>query len=99
MQRDGHAYHINNINEWVVRIEGCILASKIIRGNLQIECNSGTVACAQQCAEGFQMNWSLFLLNQLTEDTAATQVGERSFSYSWLLILIYLVAWMEPEDY
>ena len=45
------------------------------------------------------MNWSLFLLNQLTKDAIAVHVGERPFMYSWLLILIALVAWMEPEDY
>ena len=44
------------------------------------------------------MNWSLFLLNQLLKDALAAQAG-RPFSYSWLLILIALVAWMEPEDY
>ena len=44
------------------------------------------------------MNWSIFLLNQLLEYALAAQTG-RSFSYSWLLILITLVAWMEPEDY
>ena len=44
------------------------------------------------------MNWSLFLLNQLLEDSLAAQDG-RSFSYSWLLILIALVTWMELEDY
>ena len=44
------------------------------------------------------MNWSLFLLNQLLEDVLAAQDGW-SFSYSWLLILIALVSWMEPEDY
>ena len=44
------------------------------------------------------MNWSLFFLNQLLEDTIATQNG-RPFSYSLLLILISLVAWMEPKDY
>ena len=45
------------------------------------------------------MNWSLFLLNQLMEDAVTAQAGERPFSYSWLLILIDLVSWMEPEDY
>ena len=44
------------------------------------------------------MNWYLFLLNQLLEDVLAAQ-ARRSFSYSWLLILIALVSWMEPEDY
>ena len=45
------------------------------------------------------MNWSLFLLNQLTEDMVAVQVWEWPFTYSWLLILIALLAWMEPEYY
>ena len=49
--------------------------------------------------EGVQMNWSLFLLNQLTEDVVVVQDGERTFTYSYLLILIALVAWMEPVDY
>ena len=44
------------------------------------------------------MNWSLFLLNQLLEDVLAAQTG-RPFTYRWLLVLIALVAWMEPEDY
>ena len=44
------------------------------------------------------MNWSLFLLNQLLIDALTAQRGH-PFSYSWLLILITLVAWMEPEDY
>ena len=45
------------------------------------------------------MNWPLFLLNQLMEDAVAAQANEQPFSYNWLLILISLVAWMEPEDY
>ena len=44
------------------------------------------------------MNWSLFLLNQFLKDALAAQ-NWRPFSYSFLLILITLVAWMEPEDY
>ena len=44
------------------------------------------------------MNWSLFLLNQLLVDALVAQ-SRRPFSYSWLLILISLVAWMEPKDY
>ena len=33
------------------------------------------------------------------EDAKAAQAGAISFTYSCLLILIALVAWMEPEDY
>ena len=46
-----------------------------------------------------QIKWSLFLLNHLLEDGVDAQAGEHIFSYSWLLILIALVAWMELEDY
>ena len=45
------------------------------------------------------MNRSLFLLNQLTEDAVTDQDEEWPFTYSWLLILITLVDWMDPEDY
>ena len=37
-------------------------------------------------------------MNQLLEDAFAAQT-ERPFSDSWILILIALVAWMEPKDY
>ena len=72
--------------------------SKVVRGNQPVQCNSGVVACAQKCVEGVKMNWYLFLLNQLLEVALATKT-RWPFSYSWLLILIALVAWMEPEDY
>ena len=45
------------------------------------------------------MNWSIFLMNQLVEDTVVMQTGERPFTYSWLLIFIALVAWVESDDY
>ena len=82
-----------------MRIGARILASKVVKKNRPIQCNSGVITCKEQCAEGVQMNWSLFLMNQLVEDVVAVQAGERSFTYSWLLILITLVAWMELDDY
>ena len=45
------------------------------------------------------MKWCLFLLNQLTEDMMLVQEGKIPFTYSWMLILISLVAWMEHADY
>ena len=38
-------------------------------------------------------------MNQLLEDAVEVQVGEQPFTYSWILILIALVAWLEPVDY
>ena len=45
------------------------------------------------------MNCSLFLMNHLMEDAVAVQAGPSPFAYSWLLILIVLVARMELDDY
>ena len=38
-------------------------------------------------------------MKQSAKDAVVVQVGERPFTYSWLLILIALVAWMELVDY
>ena len=96
LQRDGRSYHIDSINDRGEHIGARILESKNIKKNRPIQCPSGVIACVQKCNEGFQMNWSLFLLNQLTEDMVIVQDGEQPFTYSWLLILISLVAWMDP---
>ena len=98
LQRDGRAYRIDSINSQMVHIGARISASKVVCGNWPIQCNLRVVTCAQKCAEGVQMNWSLFLLNQLLEDSLVSQTWW-PFSYNLLLILISLVAWMEPEDY
>ena len=45
------------------------------------------------------MNWSLFLLNELMEDTVLVQEADNPFTYSWFLILIMMVGWMEPTHY
>ena len=98
MHHDGHAYRIDSINSQAVCIGARILASKVVRGNQTVQCNSGVVSCAQKCVEVVQMNCSLFLLNQLLEVALATKT-RWPFSYSWLLILIALVSWMVSGDY
>ena len=45
------------------------------------------------------MNWSLFLLKQLMEDIVLDQEGRIPFTYSWLLMLITVVGWIEPRYY
>ena len=45
------------------------------------------------------MNWSLFWMNPLVEDAMEVQEGEWMFTYSWLLILIALMDWLDLVDY
>ena len=47
LQRDGRAYHIDNINNRMMHIGAWILASKIVRNNCPVQCNSGVIACVQ----------------------------------------------------
>ena len=81
-----------------MRIGTRILASKVVRNNRPVQCNLGVVTYPHKYAKGVQMNWYLFLLNLLLEDALVAQMAW-PFLYSWILILITLVAWMELEDY
>jgi hypothetical protein len=44
------------------------------------------------------MNWEKFLLNQFLIDYEEVQDKGTKFDYAWLLILIALSAWRDPDD-
>jgi hypothetical protein len=44
------------------------------------------------------MNWVMFLVNQFLIDYREAQDKGAKFHYTWLLIMIALVAWREPND-
>ena len=50
LEHERKEYHIDNINDEVVHIGAWILESKIVRKNHLVQCNSGVIACVQQCA-------------------------------------------------
>ena len=45
------------------------------------------------------MNWLTYLLNEFFTDVVDAQEKGKFFSYSWLLILISVVAWDELPHY
>jgi hypothetical protein len=49
------------------------------------------------CAEGLQMNWVKYLVNQLELDCREAQDQGYEFHFSWLLILITFIVWEMPE--
>ena len=87
------AYVIDTINEKVIHVRETFLVVNIVWKDLPNQCTS-----AEQCAIGVQMNWSFFL-NELMEDVVLEREVGNSFTYSWLLILIALVGWMERTHY
>jgi hypothetical protein len=44
------------------------------------------------------MNWATFFLNQFLIECEEVQDKRTKFHYTWLLILIALLAWREPND-
>jgi hypothetical protein len=55
------------------------------------------VDLARKCAEGFQMNWEKYLVNQLKIGCREVQDQGHEFHFSWLLILIAFLAWELPK--
>ena len=45
------------------------------------------------------MNWEAYLLEEYFSDYVDAQDKVTPFHYSWLLILISFVAWVELENY
>ena len=55
------------------------------------------VKLAASCAEGYTYNWADFIAKEFLDDVLDAQELGRPFHYSWLLVLIALVGWREPE--
>jgi hypothetical protein len=51
------------------------------------------VDLARKCVGGMQMNWAIYLVNQLEKYCYEAQDQGYEFHFSWLLILIAFIAW------
>ena len=76
LQNDGRAYRIDSINDQSMCIGASILANKVVRKKHPTQCNSVFIVCEEQCEKCVQMNWSLFLMNQLAKDAVVVQTGD-----------------------
>jgi hypothetical protein len=50
-----------------------------------------------KCAEGLQLNWVKYLINQLDLDCRQAQDQGYEFHFSWFLILIAFIVWELPK--
>ena len=73
---------IDTINKKEVRITANLLKLKILWKNIPNQCTSRIITSTNQSATGIQMNWSLFLLNEIMEDVVLTQETSKPFTYS-----------------
>ena len=82
---------ISSINDYTVHFSMKVLACKMLHKMRPNQCTMGAVALVELCAEGVHINWSQLLLNKLLEDTSMSQENDKTFRYSWLLVLILFV--------
>jgi len=56
------------------------------------------ISLATQCAKGVLYNWVQYLYKEFLANCREVQEESKAFHYSWLLLLIVLVAWRLAED-
>jgi hypothetical protein len=82
---------VANISDDVVRFAMQVLACKLLRKCWKDEVSTTVITAVEKCAEGVQMNWAMFLVNQFLIDCTEAQEKGMKFHYAWLIILIALV--------
>lgn len=62
------------------------------------EVNAGWIRATAKCCMGVTMPWAHFLVEEFMIDYFEAQEKGGHFHYLWLLILIALIGWQEPQD-
>ena len=75
-----------------------LLACKMMRKCQVATIPAYVIQLASRCEKGACFNWSQCLCNKFLENVREAQDHGRAFCYSWLLLLITLVAWEALED-
>jgi hypothetical protein len=84
-------YKVASIKNAGVRLNFQMIAGKLVHKNRPTQVTGFVVDLAGKCAEGLQMNWVKYLVNQLKLDCREVQDQEYEFHFSWLLILIAFI--------
>ena len=65
--RDTKGFAIASINDYTIWFTAKVLSTKLLRKMRQNQCITGMVVASELCAAGVQLNWSQYLLNELSE--------------------------------
>ena len=88
---------IKRINDVVTQMATKIMSCKMLRKFRREEVPVGVVLVAAQCAKGTTVRWVPYLLNMFLDDWKDAQDLGIKFHYSWLLMLIAIMGWKEPN--
>jgi len=93
VEKGVQGYKVNFIESGAMHLTYQLIAKKLVCNNRPTQVFGFVVDLAGKCAEGLQMNWVKYLVNQLEIDCREAQDQGHEFHFSWLLILIDFVAW------
>jgi hypothetical protein len=93
VEKGMRGYKVASIESGAVCLACQLIAGKMVHKNRPTQVSGFVVDLAGKCAEGLQMNWAKYLVNQLEIDCREAQDQGHEFHFSWLLILITFVAW------
>jgi hypothetical protein len=97
VEKGTRGYKVASIQSGAVCLACQLIMGKLVRKNRPTQVTGFVVDLAGKCAEGLQMNWVQYLVNQLELDCREAQDQGYEFHFSWLLILIAFIAWELPE--
>jgi hypothetical protein len=97
VEKGTRGYKVASIQSGTVHLACQLIAGKLVRKNRPTQVTGFVVDLAGKCAEGLQMNWAKYLVNQLELDCREAQDQGYEFHFSWLLVLIAFVSWEMPE--
>jgi hypothetical protein len=97
VEKGTRGYKVASIQRDVVCLSCQLIIGKIFHKNRPTQVTGFVVEIAGKCAEGLQMNWAKYLVNQLELDCREAQDLGYELHFSWLLILITFITWDMPE--
>jgi hypothetical protein len=97
IDRGSRGLIINKINKPVTRLETKLMACKLLRKCHKEEALERVIATVLQCTKRGLLSWSPYLLKLFLDDCKDAQYLGTDFHYSWLIILIALVGWGNPN--
>jgi hypothetical protein len=97
VEKGTRGYKVASIQSDVVHLACQLITGKLDRKNRPTQVTGFVVDLAGKCAEGLQMNWVKYPVNQLELDFMEVEDQGYEFHFSWLLILIYFIAWEMSE--
>jgi hypothetical protein len=93
VKKGTRGYKVASIQSGAVHLTYHLIAGKLVWKNRPTQVTGFVVDLVGKCAEGLQMNWVKYLVNQLELDCREGQDQGYEFHFSWLLILITFISW------